>query len=163
MSSNATTITVPAGEQTVHTVREFDAPATALFHAHIDPDLYAKWVGLRGNITMEQFDARPGGQYRWSVHHNDFNFSFHGVFHTVDNGELLVQTFEFSGAPGIVGISTAKFTDLGNGRTRLEVNDTYPSISARDAAVATGMTDGMEECYAALAELTASAGVKERS
>jgi uncharacterized protein YndB with AHSA1/START domain len=49
--SNPTTITADNGVPFVDTVREFDAPVSAVFKAHVDPDLLAKWLGPRSAVT----------------------------------------------------------------------------------------------------------------
>ena len=46
---------------------------------------------------------------------------------------LLIQTFEFSLAPGQVGIDTTRFEEI-DGRTRLSLHEVYPSVEARDMA-----------------------------
>jgi len=84
--------------------------------------------------------------------------SFCGVFHTVEPNKLLIQTFEFSLAPGQVGIDSTAFEQL-DGRTRLVIHEVYPSVEARDAAVASGMESGIREGYERLDELLASGAV----
>lgn len=159
--SSPTVITAPTGQPTMVTEREFDAPVERVFQANVNADLYAQWIGaMPGTVTtIEQFDARSGGSYHWSQSGDGFEFSFRGVFHTVQPNEILIQTFEYSGAPNQVGVSLATFTDLGDGRSRLVVRDTYPSVEARDAAVASGMEEGMRLCYEALERLASGADV----
>lgn len=149
----STTITADPGTPYVDIVREFDAPAAAVFRAHTDPDLYRQWVGPRG-LEMEvlEFEAITGGRWQY-VHRNaDGAYGFRGVFHTVRSDELIVQTFEFDGAPDNVVISTAAFTEH-DGRTRLTVHEVYPTVEARDMAVASGMEYGIVEGYERLDEL----------
>ena len=56
-----TAITAEPGLPFVDVVREFDAPAAAVFRAHTDPDLFARWTGPRNNpITIVEFDATAG-------------------------------------------------------------------------------------------------------
>jgi uncharacterized protein YndB with AHSA1/START domain len=76
------------------------------------------------------------------------------VFHTVEPNALLIQTFEFNMAPGQVGISSTRFEDL-DGRSRLSLREVYPSVEARDMAVASGMEHGIKAGYEVLDELLA--------
>jgi uncharacterized protein YndB with AHSA1/START domain len=79
---------------------------------------------------------------------------FHGVFHTVEQDALIIQTFEFNMAPNQVGISTTTFTGV-DGRTRLVVRETYPSVEARDMAMASGMEGGLTAGYERLDDVLA--------
>jgi uncharacterized protein YndB with AHSA1/START domain len=154
--SNPTTITSQPGVPFVDIVREFDAPAAAVFRAHTDPDLYAQWLGPRTmKLDGMQLDAKPGGRWKYEFRGSgDTLMSFHGVFHTVEPNTLLIQTFEFSLAPGQVGVDSTTFVEL-NGRTRMLVHEVYPSVEARDMAVASGMEHGIIEGYERLDELLA--------
>lgn len=154
--THPTTITAQPGLPFVDIVREFDAPAEAVFRAHTERELYAQWLGPR-TIKMDsvELDATPGGRWRYDFRGDgDMQFSFHGVFHTVEPNQLLVQTFEFSLAPGQVGLDTTSFQEI-DGRTRLSLHEVYPSVEARDMAVASGMESGIKEGYERLDEILA--------
>src|ERR1700710_2081582 len=109
--TNPTTITAAPGLPFVDIVREFNAPVAAVFAAHIDPDLYGQWLGPRGGkMDIVELDATPGGRWKYAFRGDgDLEMSFHGVFHTVQANALLVQTFEFSLAPGQVGLDSTTF------------------------------------------------------
>jgi len=154
--TNSTSITAAPGLPFIDVVREFDAPVQAVFRAHVQPDLFARWSGPRG-LRMEQVELDPtaGGKWRYAFRAaGDQPFSFFGVFHAVERDALIVQTFEFNLAPGQVGLSTTTFTDL-QGRARLALHEVYPSVAARDAALASGMEHGIVEGYERLDELLA--------
>ena len=152
-----TAITAEPGLPFVDVVREFDAPAAAVFRAHTDPDLFARWTGPRNNpITIVEFDATAGGRWNWTFRgEGDATFSFFGVFHTVQPNTLIIQTFEFNLAPGQAGISLITFEEL-DAHTRISVHEVYPSVEARDAAMASGMAHGIKEGYEQLDEILAS-------
>jgi uncharacterized protein YndB with AHSA1/START domain len=153
---NPTTITAAPGTPFLDVEREFDAPPAQVFAAHTDPDLVAQWLGPCDlKIRIEDWEARTGGEYRY-VHYRDGGFEAHfrGVFHTVRDRELIVQTFEFEGAPDHVCVETLHFDDL-DGRTRLRTHSVFPSVEARDAAVEAGMNSGITESMDRLAELLA--------
>ena len=155
--SNPTTITAKPGLPFIDIVREFDAPTRAVFRAHTQPELFARWTGPRSmRMDSVEMDATSGGKWKYVFRgHGDTPMSFSGVFHTVQPDALIIQTVEFNMAPGQVGISSTTFTDL-QGRTRLTIREVYPSVEARDAALASGMNDGVKEGYERLDELLAA-------
>jgi uncharacterized protein YndB with AHSA1/START domain len=140
----------------VRITREFDAPPEKVFRAHTDPELVAQWLGPRRHeMTVDRWDCRTGGSYRY-VHSSDGNeFGFHGCFHEVRPNELIVQTFTFEGVPDGVALEKMAFEDLGDGRTRLVGTSLVDSFEDRDAFVASGMEEGVVEGYERLDELLA--------
>jgi len=154
--THPTTITAQPGLPFVDVVREFDAPAAAVFRAHTEADLYAQWLGPRSmKIDSLELDARAGGRWKYTFRgEGDAEYGFFGVFHTVEPNTLIVQTFEFNLAPGHVGVSSTRFAEL-DGRTRLSLHEVYPSVEARDAAMASGMEGGINEGYERLDEILA--------
>jgi uncharacterized protein YndB with AHSA1/START domain len=158
--THPTTITAEPGLPFVELVREFDAPVEAVYRAHTDAQLYQQWMGPRSvTLNVVELDARPGGRWRYDFRGDgDTPMSFYGIFHTADANRLLIQTFEFSLAPGQVGIDITSFEEV-NGRTRLSIHEVYSSVEARDAAVASGMEYGIKEGYERLDELLAGQAV----
>ena len=154
--THPTTITAPPGLPFVDVVREFDAPAAAVFRAHTDPVLFAQWTGPRSmTVDNVELNATPGGRWKYTFPGDGgMVFSFFGVFHAVEPNRLLIQTFEFNMAPGQAGISATSFDEI-EGRTRLSLREVYPSVAARDAAVASGMEYGITEGYDQLDEILA--------
>jgi uncharacterized protein YndB with AHSA1/START domain len=155
--TNPTTITAEPGLPFVDIVREFNAPAAAVFRAHTDRDLYARWLGPAGSrLDLVEYDATVGGRWRYVTYDDgDHPYGFFGVFHAVEPDHLLIQTFEFEGAPGAAGISITTFTETA-GRTQLAVREVYPSVEARDMAMASGMDSGVKEGYDRLEALIAA-------
>jgi uncharacterized protein YndB with AHSA1/START domain len=145
---SGTTITARPGTPFIEVIREFAAPPAAVFRAHRDPDLVKQWLGPR-DLEMEifEYDVRSGGSYRYAHRADRGEFFFRGVFHSVEDGTRIVQTFEFEGAPGEVSLDTTTFTGLPDGRTRMHSRSVFPSVEARDAAVENGMRAGITESY----------------
>ena len=154
--THPTTITAEPGLPFVDLVREFDAPVAAVFRAHTDPELFAQWTGPRQYTTdIIEFEATTGGRWQYVSRGSVGEaYGFRGVFHTVEPNTRIIQTFEFDGAPGAAGIGATTFEEV-DGRTRLSVHEVYPSVEARDAAVASGMEYGINEGYERLDELLA--------
>ncbi len=140
----------------VRIIREFDAPPEKVFRAHVDPDLVVQWLGPRNlTMTIDHFDCRTGGSYRYLHTRGDDVFGFHGSFHEVRPDELIVQTFCFEGYPDQVALERLVLEDIGGGRTRLTATSLVDSFESRDAFVASGMETGVVEGYERLDELLA--------
>ncbi|HKU10339.1 MAG TPA: SRPBCC family protein [Sinomonas sp.] len=154
-TTKTTQVSAEPGLPFVDVVREFNAPAERVYRAHVDPELFSQWIGPRRYATtIDRFDARSGGSYRFVQSGEDgLTFAFHGSFHELTEPRRMVQTFEFEGAPGHVSLDAAEIEPLEDGRCRLAVHSTFQSVAARDAMLEAGMTDGMNEGYERLDEL----------
>ena len=152
-----TTITADRDLPLVRIEREFDAPPEKVFRAHTDPALVARWLGPRDlEMTVEEWDCRSGGSWRYVSVHEGEEYGFRGCFHEVRPNELIVQTFTFDGWPDSVSLERLTLEDLGDGRTRLVATSLVDSFEARDAFLASGMETGVREGYDKLDELLAS-------
>jgi uncharacterized protein YndB with AHSA1/START domain len=151
-----TQITAEPGLPFIDVVREFDAPRELIYRAHIDPDLIVQWMGPRGyEMVVDSWDVRDGGTWRYTHRDGDGNeYGFHGVFHGPASPDVMVQTFEFEGAPGHVSLGSVAMEEH-DGQTRVLVHSVYQSVEDRDAMIAGGMERGMSEGYERLDELVA--------
>ena len=141
----------------VRITREFDAPPEKVFRAHVDPELVARWLGPRDlEMTIDTWDCRTGGSYRYVHRRGDEEYSFRGTFHEIRPGELIVQTFTWEDMPDGVALEKMAFEPLDGGRrTRLVSTSLVDSFEDRDAFVASGMETGVVEGYEKLDELLA--------
>lgn len=157
-TTNALTLDIPAGVPWIDFTREFDAPASAVFEAHRDPEVVKQWLGPDGyEMEIDEYDFVSGGKYRYTHHTPDHgSFGFHGVFHTVRTNEFAVQTFEFEGAPDEVAIGFLWFEDLDGGRSRLRGRSIGRTVEGRDAMVDSGMESGMVQGYDRLEQIVSS-------
>lgn len=156
--SNPTTIEAPAGTPFIEVTRDFAATPDLLFRVATDPDLVADWLGPRDHrIEVERYDVQPGGRYRY-LHHSDDGevYAFRGVFHTVEPGKLLIQTWEWEGAPGEVSLEKHHFEPV-DGGARLRSVSVFGSVQVRDQLVEYGMESGIHDSMDRLAELVAKA------
>ncbi|NNF56160.1 MAG: SRPBCC family protein [Acidimicrobiales bacterium] len=137
--------TVPA----IHITREFNSSAAAVFRAHTDPDIFARWCGPHDlTTTIGTWDARTGGA--WSYQSSDAEgnqYGFYGSFHEIRPDELIVQTFTFAGYPDGVALERVTFEELDDGRCRLRAMSLVDSFEARDAMISSGMEHGVKEGY----------------
>lgn len=150
-----TVINTPAGTPFVEVTREFAATPAQLFKIMTDRDLVAEWLGPRDlDATVEEYDVRPGGTYRY-IHRDDSGeYAFRGVFHSVEQDKLIIQTFEWEGAPGEVCIEKMTLEPTGDG-VRLHQQSVFPSVDARDQSIEYGMEHGINDSMDRLAELVA--------
>ncbi len=134
----------------IRMTRDFDATPGQLMRAHLDPDLFARWVGPDGmETTIDVWDARDGGSWRYVAERDGQEFGFRGCFHRIGDNAI-VQTFTWEGQPDEVALETLRFEDLGNGRSRLHAQSLVDSFESRDAWLRSGMETGVEQGYAKL-------------
>jgi uncharacterized protein YndB with AHSA1/START domain len=128
----------------------------------IDKELVRRWLlGPPGwSMPVCEMDVRVGGRYRWRWRNEEdgAEFGFSGMFREVRPTSRIVHTEAYD--PGTVGddfpkndaIVTVTFMEEGDHTTVTTLVD-FGSKQARDAALATGMTDGMEQSYQLLDRL----------
>jgi len=150
--THETEITADDKVPVIRITREFDAPPAKVFRAHADPELLTRWLGPDDlEMTIDHFDCRTGGAYRYVHRRGEDEFGFHGSFHEVRPDELIVQTFTFEGVPDGVALEWARFEALEDGRrTRLTVTSLASSFEERDAILSSGMDHGVREGYGKL-------------
>ena len=154
--TNKRIVTARAGQQTIEWSREFEAPAAAVFEAHTDAELVARWTGPRGTeVRMRYFDARTGGSWSYVVSGKGGEWAFHGSFHEVTAPSRLVQTFEFDGEPGHPNLEVLTFTDLADGRSRLDGHSVFVTVEDRDLMLS-DMDGGLDENFERLDEIFAA-------
>jgi len=146
-------------------VRDFNAPRSLVFEAWTRPELVSRWLLGPPGWTMPvcEMDVRVGGKFRWRWRNEaGAEFGFTGVFREVVRPSRIVHTEVYD--PGTVGgnmggeaLITAVLTET-NGITTYTTTIRYQSKADRDAAVSTGMTDGMEQSFAQLDALLAATG-----
>lgn len=148
--ANKTEIIAEPGKQELFIKRDFDAPRELVFKAHTDPEIYVKWVGPRDlTMTIDKWDARDGGSYRFTHERGGHEYHFLGVYHEIVAPERIIGTFEFDGLPerGHVILGTTKFEELPGNRTRLVHQSVFQSVQDRDGMIASGMDRGVNDGY----------------
>lgn len=150
--SSATRATkVERHDREIVVTREFDAPASLVFRAWAEPDLFRQWwVPKSLGMTLHdcEMDVRTGGTYRLNFGEG---MDFFGRYLEVVPGERIVWTNEEGGEDG--SVTTVTFEET-NGRTRLVMTERYPSKEALDAEGG-GAADATHETFSQLDELLA--------
>jgi uncharacterized protein YndB with AHSA1/START domain len=131
-------------DQEISFDRTFDAAPAQVFRAFTEPDLVARWWSAEDEQTVvEVLEPRAGGSWRFVNTDADGTNVFSGVYHAVA-GDRIVQTFEYSGFPGIVLLETLTFTDLGDGRTRFTDTSVFPASAADTYGGGGGAPEAMD-------------------
>jgi uncharacterized protein YndB with AHSA1/START domain len=156
------TVTLP-NDRDVVVVRTFNAPRDLVFDAWTKPALVQRWLLGPPGWTMPvcEMDVRVGGKYRWRWRSeaDGKEFGFSGEFREVVRPSRIVHVERYDagdvgGEMGGEALVTSELTES-NGVTTHKMTIHYESQEVRDAAVKTGMTDGMEMGYQRLDDLLA--------
>ena len=151
-------VTTPSDREIVIT-RVFDAPRSLIFDCMSKAELVRRWLLGPPGWTMPvcEIDLKVGGRYRYVWRGPDGSeMGMGGVYREIVRPERIVQTELFDQDwTGGETLGTALLNEAG-GRTTLTITELYSSKEARDAALRTGMTEGMSAGYDRLAELLAS-------
>ena len=145
-SVNKSVWTTPSDLEIVST-RTFAAPRRLVFAAFTDPAHVPNWLLGPDGWTMPvcEIDLRVGGSWRyvWRNPGDGREFGMHGVYREIEALAKVVNTEVFEDSEAV---NTLVLTDE-DGRTRMVQTVVMPSKEARDAALATGMTDGADTSY----------------
>lgn len=135
--------------------RVFDAPPRLVFEAWTRPELFRLWWAPQSmGVPMVscEMDVRTGGGYRIAFGEDAATaMAFFGKYLEVSPPSRLVWTNDESED---AAITTVTFEDE-DGRTRLVLQELYPSKGALDEAFI-GMEDTMPEQFAQLDNLLAT-------
>lgn len=153
-----TNFIVEPGKQEIIVTRLMNARRDRIFKAMTDPLLIPKWWGPRKYETVvDMLEARPGGRWRFiNRDESGQEHAFHGVYHSIDAPQRIVDTFEYEGVPGHVLLETHTLEARGN-QTLLTTHVIYESVADRDGMVASGMEYGQNEGLERLEEVAAKA------
>jgi uncharacterized protein YndB with AHSA1/START domain len=138
----------PAPEREVVMTRVIDAPRERIFAAWTQPEHLPQWMLGPDGWTMPvcESDLRPGGAWRYVWRKSDgAEMEMRGVHREIAPPERLVSTERWGGDwPETLNVLV--LTELG-GKTLVTQTVLYPSQQARDAALATGMKNGMAQSF----------------
>ena len=157
--SDSVVVTTPSDRE-IRVTRSFAAPAQLVFDFHTTPEHLRKWLlGPPGwSMPVCELDLRTGGHYRY-VWRNDAGgqeFGVQGEFREVKAPSRIVHTETMDGRPG-EALCTLVLSECGP-QTTLELTMWFSSKEERDAALESGMTEGMSVSYDRLAENMSGAG-----
>jgi uncharacterized protein YndB with AHSA1/START domain len=143
----------PRGDREILITRMFDASRDLVFDAHTKPELVRRWLLGPPGWTMPvcEIDLRVGGRFRYVWRNADGrDMGMGGVYREIVRSERIVSTEIFDEDwTGGETVNTLTFTEQA-GRTTMTNVVLYSTADARDGALKSGMTDGMEAGYALL-------------
>jgi len=137
--------------------RKINAPSRFVFDAWTRPETVPQWMLGPPGWTMPvcNIDLRPGGHWHFIWRHSSGkDMEMRGVYREITPPERLITTESWGGDwPDTLNSLSL---DERDGATQLTLTITYPSKDARDAALATGMKEGLAMTFTRLEELLAS-------
>lgn len=160
MNAGTVKVATPTDKEVVIT-RVFDAPRKLIFQAWTTPKYVQRWMlGPEGwSMPVCEIDLRPGGEWHFVWRKSDgAEMEMRGTYTEVKPPERLVSTESW----GPEWPETLNSVDLReeNGKTTMTMTILYVSKEARDAALKTGMKDGVEMSFERLAQVVASMGAE---
>jgi uncharacterized protein YndB with AHSA1/START domain len=146
------TLTTPSDLEVVMT-RVVDAPRRLVWEAWTNPEHVPQWMTGPDGWTMPvcEIDLRPGGGWHFVWRKtNGTEMEMRGAYREVTPPERLVST-ESWGENWPETVNTLLLSEKG-GKTTITQVILYPSKEARDAALKTGMKEGMDQSFDRLDE-----------
>ena len=149
-TTRSATVTV-VGDREIHIVRQFDVPRELVWKAYTTPELVRRWWHAnRGEMTVCEIDLRVGGTWHFVWRGPGGNeVGMRGEYRDVAPPERLVST-EHWGDPWPETLNAFDFSEEDDG-TLITCTVVYPTKAARDAALETGMKEGMNDSFTRLA------------
>ena len=145
------------GELDLVITRRFDAPRRLIWAAYTEPRHIQQWIlGPDGwSMPVCEVDLRVGGHWKFGYRKADVpEMTLSGTYVEITPPSRLVST-ERWGPEWPETRNTVELTEQ-SGVTTMTITVTYPDTAARDAALKTGMTGGMEMSYQKLERLLAT-------
>lgn len=130
------------GETDIIIRRDFTHPPARVWRALTEPALIPQWLGAMKRCEM---DLRPGGafHYEWE------EFFFSGPILAVEAPHHMTHVEYFNGDTASGATIITDLVARGTG-TRMTQVMRYANAETRAAAIAVGMTDGLDDVYGKL-------------
>jgi len=141
-------VTTPS-DRDIQITRLFDAPRELVFETLTQPEHVRRWWGILDedySCPVCEIDLRPGGAWRFVGRGPHGDVTFYGVYREIKKPERVVYTEIFAPYPDVESVVTSVLTDE-NGKTRLTVVSSYPSLEVRDMVLKSGMERGAAISY----------------
>jgi uncharacterized protein YndB with AHSA1/START domain len=152
MAQDKLTVATPGDREVVFT-RAFSAPREMVFDCMTKPDLVRRWLLGPPGWTMPvcEIDLQVGGKFRYVWRNQDGrDMGIAGVYLEIAAPERIVhnEVFDDDWTGGATTVTSTLSED--DGRTTLTTSVIYANEQARQGALVSGMTEGMEMGYARL-------------
>ncbi len=142
-----TTITAQPGTPFIDVEREFDATPEQLYRAASDPALLPQWMGpAELQMRVDEYDVRSGGSYRYVQKAPDGSeFGFRGCSTPFGPTSSPCRPSNSRACPTRLPSRPRATRTSATAARSWKQHSVFPTVEARDAAVASGMTSGIEE------------------
>lgn len=147
LRTGVSTYTTPNDREVVVT-RLVDAPRPIVYSAMTDVRHIPNWLTGPEGWTMPicEVDLRPGGRWRYVYRKSSGReMEISGVYREVVPNERVVAT-ESWGPPWPESVNATVLIDVGT-QTLITMTMTFESLAARDAALKTGMSSGVDKSF----------------
>ncbi|QJR09815.1 hypothetical protein DSM104443_00865 [Usitatibacter rugosus] len=144
-------------DREIRVVRAFSAPRKLVYEAMSNPKHVPKWMTGPEGVTMPvcEMDVRAGGKWRFVYRMaNGQEMTLQGSYREIVPLERMVST-ESWGPEWPETVNTMELAES-QGVTTMTLTVLYPSKEARDAALGSGMKEGMDRGFARLDTLLPS-------
>jgi uncharacterized protein YndB with AHSA1/START domain len=150
--AETTAFSTPSDREVAFT-RVFEAPRGRVWDAWTRPDQLPRWMLGPEGWAMPgcEIDLRPGGAWHFTWSHADGpSMAMSGVYREVEPPARIVSAENWGGDwPETLNTLTLAEHD---GKTTVTQTVHYPTREARDAALGTGMKDGVALSFNRLAD-----------
>jgi uncharacterized protein YndB with AHSA1/START domain len=155
VNSDTYKVTTPSDRE-IRLTRLFDAPRQLVFDALTKPEHVRRWWGClsdKHSVAVCEIDLRVGGAWRFVGRGPEGEYpAFYGEYREIAPPDRLVYTEIFEPYPDGDSLVTTVLTEE-NGKTRMTVTASYPSLDVRDMVMKTGMEVGAGLSYDRLEDL----------
>lgn len=139
----------PVTAREIRITRVFDAPRELVWRAFTELERLTRWWGKRGwtaPLSTITVDPRPGGVFRLtSVNDADGReMPTDAVFREVVEPERLVIAEAARDGSEDRPVTVVTFTDLGDGRTQVDLHTTMPASEPLRRAAEGGMVSALD-------------------
>jgi uncharacterized protein YndB with AHSA1/START domain len=143
------------GQTDIIARRDFTHPPARVWRALTEPELLRQWMAISNfPMTRCEFEARPGGtfHFEWAGSADVDSFFFAGPVQKVDAPHHLTYVQYLNGDTDVAATISTDLVARGTW-TRMTITMSFANADARAGAIASGMTDGMDEVYSKLEAL----------
>ncbi len=142
------------GDTNIIVRRDFTHSPARVWRAITEPALIRQWMAAHDHpMTRCEIDPRPGGAFHYEWANADgHSYFFSGPIKAVDAPFHMTHVEYFNGDTSAGSTVTTDLAVRGTG-TRMTMVMRFDTTQIRAAAIATGMTDGMDEVYRKLEAL----------
>jgi len=145
----------PTTDREIVVTRTFDAPRETVFAAWTEREHAENWWVPSGTTTHE-WDAKPGGLWRYSMPSPDGAvYPFKVQFVEIAKPERLVYDYGTDGDDAGEPVRTNVTFEDQNGKTRVTLQLVFATVAAREQAMQYGGAAGAQQALKALADYLA--------